>query len=191
MPIPFTSAKATSALLALALGVLAATASAKSKKQHTHEHGAAKVAVAVDGNVVTITAEIPGDGVFGFEHAPRNDKEKAAVASATDTLRNKPDSLFVFDAALACKATGVSVKSSLEAHAESHEKDGEQDHDEDAHADVDADYTFTCKSAPGGTKLRLGLLAVFPRVKRVDLQVLGATKQAGAKITSADQAIDL
>jgi hypothetical protein len=176
------AALAAARAIAIAVVFAASTAqaagapAAKPKAQHKHEHGAAKVSVAVDGNAIAVEAEIPGDGAFGFEHPPRDEQEKKAVETATTTLREHPETLFVFDPKLECKATKADVKSNAEEHG---------------HSDVDADYTFTCKSSPTGTTFKLGLLKVFTRVHRVELQVLGETKQSGATITSPDQAVDL
>ena len=53
-----------------------------------HVHGVASLQVAVDGNTLTLNLESPLDNVLGFEHAPRSEKQKAAVRSMDEC--NKP-----------------------------------------------------------------------------------------------------
>lgn len=47
---------------------------------HAHQHGVAKLEVAVDGANLSLHLESPLEGLLGFEHAPRSNKERATVA---------------------------------------------------------------------------------------------------------------
>jgi len=51
-----------------------------------HVHGVAKMDLAVDGNKLTLSMEMPLDNLVGFEHLPKTDKQKAALAEAMATL---------------------------------------------------------------------------------------------------------
>jgi hypothetical protein len=155
------------------------------KKGHkAHEHGAAKLDVAVDGTNVSLALEMPGDDAFGFERAPKNDAEKAAIKEALTNLR-KPDTLFRFPPDAGCTSKIASVKAAQEATLNGGKMPAGE------HADVDADYTFACKKAPVGGSLTLGLLKVFPRLKSVRVQVVTGSTQSGQTIHSSDEAIKL
>jgi hypothetical protein len=179
---------ALAAAAALALALASTAAMAKKKQQHKHEHGAAKVDVAVDGLVAKITLESPSDGIFGFEHAPRDDKEKAVITNGMKTLRERATELFVFDAAKACVATAVTVKAGQETAmaAPAGKPSGGSEHN-----DIDADYTFQCKVPLAGSELRLGLLKVYPRIKHVTVQVISGATQAGAAVSAETDVIKL
>ena len=90
-------------LLATAV-ILAASASASAAAyaQHAHEHGAARLEVALDGGKLSIGLESPLDNLVGFEHAPRNEKQRAALAKMTDDLKGT-ERLFDLPAAAACE----------------------------------------------------------------------------------------
>jgi hypothetical protein len=75
---------------------------------HAHQHGVAKLAVAVDGNTLTIDLDAPLDGFLGFERAPRNDAERKAAADLLARLRDAAG-LFKPDAAAGCKAAEVTI----------------------------------------------------------------------------------
>ena len=62
---------------------------------------------------------------------------------------------------------------------------------DDDHADVDVDYTFTCDKTAAGSTLKLGLLKVFPKIKKVKVQVLSDATQSGKDVTSAEDQVKL
>jgi hypothetical protein len=160
---------------AVALALVAVPAWAKGKKQRVHDHGHAKLGVAVDGNDIAFDLEIPGDDVFGFEHAPKNDAEKKAVDDAMATLNGKAPDLFVMPPDLGCKVASAKAD---------HHQEGE-------HGDVDANYKLACAKSPAGASVKLGLFAKFPRLREVKVQVNSGAKQGAQSVTSADQAIAL
>jgi len=57
---------------------LALTAHADS----AHEHGSARLDVAVDGDRLHIALQSPLDNLVGFEHAPRNERQRTALAKS-------------------------------------------------------------------------------------------------------------
>ena len=58
-----------------------------------HVHGVAKIDLAVDGNKLTLSMEMPLENLAGFEHLPKTDKQKAALAEAMKSLKNGARSL--------------------------------------------------------------------------------------------------
>ncbi len=143
--------------------------------QSAHVHGIAKLEVVAEGRDLLLHLESPLDGVLGFEHAPRNDREDAAVAQMRRTLV-QGDTLFAPTPAAQCRLVSASVTApSLDAkpaggHAE--------------HSDLDADFRFTC-AQPGklnGLEVRLG--DAFPRLRRIDAEVVSGKGQSATKLSS-------
>ena len=60
------------ALLAVPVGAAA---------QHAHEHGRLRLAIAIDGEQLSIALEAPLDSLVGFERAPRTDAERRSAAA--------------------------------------------------------------------------------------------------------------
>jgi hypothetical protein len=155
-------------LLAGSASAQTATAKPHKKAQHAHEHGCAKLNIAIDGKEATIELETPADGIVGFEHAAVSVADKKQQSTALDTLKNRIAEMIVFDRSAACTFTARSVAV-------------EQDPDED-HSDVKAEFGVTCGKPPAGTTLRFGFSKVFPRIVDVEVQLLSASQQTGAKI---------
>jgi len=162
------------------------------KAQKAHEHGAVTLDIAIDGTTVAITAEIPGDDAFGFEHPASNNAEKQAIKDALVTFRNKGTDLFQFPAEAQCTVKVANIKAAQEASAMSEKKpQGKDKKSEGEHADVDASYTFTCQKSPAGGALKLGLLKAFPRIKVVRVQLISGANQTGMTVHGASEEIKL
>jgi hypothetical protein len=176
---------ATPVILAALLGASTATASAGEHKHGhgAHEHGKASGSIAVEekDKKVVVELEIPGDGIFGFEHVAKTKEQKDKVAAALSTLRSKTLEVVMLPSDAGCKATEIKVESSLE---------GDPKDSKAVHSDVDVHYTFVCDKVEG-LSAKLGLLKLFPRVKSVTMQVLSAKGQSKVTVTKAEDAIPL
>ena len=137
-----------------------------------HVHGVARIDLAVDGNQLTLSMEMPLDNLVGFEHLPKTDKQKAALAEAMMSLKNAAD-LFVPTAAADCQVEAVDVGDPFpggKAKA-------------DGHADVDADYVFRCAQPAALKGLETKLFKRFGRLQRIDVQRATAAGQGAATLT--------
>ncbi len=161
---------------ALLLPILLMTAPALAAGAKAHEHGVATVSVAIDKNMLLIGAEITGEALFGFERKPKTEAEKKAYEDVVKTLKDKVGDLFILPADLGCKVSNVMLSDNLT---------------DDEHADVDVDYTFNCEKTAAGSTFKLGLLKVFPKIKKVKVQVLSDATQSGKDVTSDQDAIKL
>jgi hypothetical protein len=215
--------RATTYGLGLSLLLAAPSALAKKPSPKAHEHGIANLSIAIEGQKALVALEAPGDGIFGFESAPKTEKQKKTVAEAMKTLREQGTELFVFPKELDCKVSEVDVETSQDteikeaapkppekalpvkkgdaakdaakdakkgAHDDEHEAEHKGEH-EGEHADVHADYTFTCAKPLSGQTVQLGLLKLFPRVKKVKVQVLSDTAQSGVTVQSEKDVVKL
>ena len=153
----------------LAALTLAFPASAAEK----HVHGAGRIDVAIEAGKIEVELELPLDTLVGFERAPRNEKERAALEAAAATLRDGAG-LFLPAAGAACKLTETTVSMPFAGDAPA----GGQ-----GHADADARYVFECVNAGGTGSLETALFRKFPRLYRLELQRVGPKGQAGGRLT--------
>ncbi|MDA9557741.1 DUF2796 domain-containing protein [Vibrio sp.] len=121
------------ALSTLSLAISSLSVQAEEFRQHdSHTHGAIEFNIAQDGEELLIEILAPAADVIGFEHAPRNEQEKAALQKALTSLED-PSTVLTFAQAGQCSLEHKSVKHSLDKHDEHH---GEHDHDKhDEHHD--------------------------------------------------------
>lgn len=138
----------------------------------THQHGVAHVDAAVDTTGIEWSLTADGEGILGFEHAPADAAELAAVARATDALRAGA-SLIAAPAAAGCQLQSVEVQS---PYGDGSAKSG--------HADWKANYRLACSNGAAISELDLsGLFAAFPGVQTVKLQLISGEGQTGAELT--------
>lgn len=147
-----------------------------SHHHQAHVHGVAKLEVAVEGGRIDLRLESPLEALLGFERAPRNDQERAAVERMQQTLKQAHE-VFVPTAAAGCKLVSVKVVApSLEAQPA---KGGQE-----AHGDLDAAFRFTCAQPGKLTGMEVRLAEAFPRMRRVDAQVVSGKGQSAARLTA-------
>ena len=162
--------------VSLLLLCLAAPAfAAHDHDHHAHVHGVAKLEVAVEGGQIDLHLESPLEALLGFEHAPRTDKERAAVVRMRQTLE-QGGKLFAPTAAAGCKLVSVQVEApSLESgHSGGHEE----------HGDLDADFRFACAKPGKLTGMEVRLSDAFPGMRRIDAQVVSGKGQSAARLTA-------
>ena len=159
-------------LLCLAAPVFAA----HDHDHHAHVHGVAKLEVAVEGGQIDLHLESPLEALLGFEHAPRTDKERAAVVRMRQTLE-QGGKLFAPTAAAGCKLVSVEVEAAI---LEANPTAG----DYDEHGDLDADFRFTCAHPGKLTGMEVRLSDAFPGMRRVDAQVVSGRGQSAARLTT-------
>lgn len=177
----FTNFKLAAAILTVCLmtaPVLAAEA---------HVHGQANLSVAVDGDTLTIMLESPTDSLVGFEHAPRNAKERAAIDKMKLAL-NQPADLFRPTLAAGCKSTRVKLESSL------FEADQDDDHHKhhkghEGHADLDGEFVFQCAQPKHLHDLDVRLFERFPSMKKLNVEVAGPKGQKAVQLNATQHKV--
>ncbi|WP_325894120.1 zinc uptake protein ZrgA [Grimontia sp. NTOU-MAR1] len=137
------------ALSAIALGVTsAASAENHEFRQHdAHQHGVVEWHIAQDGDELLAEITAPGSDVVGFEHAPENAEQKAAIEKAVAALA-KPGALFAINAEAGCELEAQQVTHTLDEDDhdghDNHDKHDEHDdhtgHDHDKHDDHHDDH---------------------------------------------------
>jgi hypothetical protein len=143
--------------------------------QHAHVHGVAKLEVAVDGANLSLRLESPLEGLLGFERAPRNDQERAAVAEMRRKLADA-GKLFFPTTAAQCTLKSVQIDApTLDAKSATANVE---------HADLDADFLFTCAQPTRLTGMDVRLFQSFPNLRRMDAQVVSGKGQKAMRLSS-------
>ncbi len=132
-----------------------------------HQHGVAQLDGVLDGAVLTVSLSLPLDSLLGFERAPRSAAEKQAAAALVERLRT--DALLVQpDPAAACVREAVEIASPVL---------GPGPGGVGEHADIDASWRFRCADPTRLGHVELGLMKAWPRLSRIDAQLVGARGQ--------------
>lgn len=145
-----------------------------------HQHGVAHMDLVREGKHVEITLKVDGDGVVGFERAPRDAAERAKIDAARTGLGDG-QALFGLPVAAGCRLAAADVEAphagDVEAHDHGHDAKG------DGHADWQANFRFECeRPAAAGSVDLAGLFTTFPRITRVQLQWITDDAQSGVEL---------
>lgn len=155
--------------LLLAAALLAAAGTAQAAKGHAH--GVGTLDVAIDGQELTLSLELPLDAAVGFERAPKTPAEQAALADAAKRLQDPVP--FAPTVAAGCTLAraevGVPFVGSATAAGE--------------HADIAAAYVFRC-AAPAALKgVETTLFKHFRRLYRIEARRIGPAGQGSGRLT--------
>ena len=149
-------------------------------KPTAHVHGAASLQVAIDGNTLTLHIESPLESLLGFEHAPRTDKQKAAVRALSERL-NQAGDLFMPSPAARCAPVSVKLDSPVLQAGKQPTGDG--------HADLDGEFVFRCENPEALRDLEVAIFPSFPNLRRLDVQVAGPRGQSAATLSPQQRRI--
>ena len=186
-----------------ALALVVGLGAGATETHGTHEHGHAVLKLVQEGMEVVVHFQSPLDSIVGFEHAPANDEQRAALEEAMRTVQD-PENIVRLPGT--CTSDGepeVNVpyvgddhgddhdaedEHSETAHAD-HESAGEDGDDHDAdehgevHADLEATFKFRCES--GIEWLEAAAFATFGGLEEVELQAVGSDAAVVETLTPA------
>ncbi|MDO8778083.1 MAG: DUF2796 domain-containing protein [Burkholderiaceae bacterium] len=178
--------------------VAALTASqplAIAKELGAHVHGVATLQIAVDEKTLTLDFSGPLDNLLGFEHVPRDAKQKAAVKKMADDL-NHAGQLFIPTADAQCTLQSVKLESlvlepNTTQEKKSDKKDASKHHEEESgHADIDGEFVFACKQIGKLHDLEVKLFDAFPHLSQLKVEVATLKKQSSAKLTAKQRRVN-
>lgn len=149
------------------LFVFLLSAAATGFAQHRHVHGEGRLEAVLDRETLTLSLELPLDAAVGFERAPKNDREKAALAAAEKTL-NDPA---LFQPVAAARCTLQSAQVDMPAF------------DDGGHADIDATHVFRCADPAALTAVETTLFKSMKRLYRLEAQRAGPGGQGAQRLT--------
>lgn len=164
-----------------------------------HVHGRAALEIAIDGAVAQVNLNSPLDNLLGFEHAPRNEKERQAIKAMASKL-NEASSLFVFTPAAQCRLESADLSSPVlsadllpPASGSGKSADKNSGASEfsppassaavDAHAELDATWQFQCAKPQALQGVDVRLFRMFPGLRRLDVAIAGPKGQSSTKLS--------
>lgn len=140
-----------------------------------HEHGSAQLNLALDGRTLELEFASPAMNLLGFEHAPRDEADKALVVAARGGL-SQPLVLFGVPTAAACQV----VRQELEGELLEEEQTEALEHSE-----IRATYRLDCAKPGALAGLDLSaLFEAFPATQRIQVQLIGPHGQRGEELDS-------
>lgn len=187
------------ALAVLSLAFLSSQAGA----QHAHVHGNAELQVALDGQSLTLVLSSPLDNLLGFEHAPRTDKQKAAVQALAERLA-KPELLFVPTREARCSPAAGAINAPVlgwngstggkpaQEGAVAGSRQSAHRHDKrdgDGHAEIMAQFNFRCEQAAALKGVEVRLFDAFRGIRRINAQVAGPSGQKSARLFASQRVV--
>lgn len=185
------------ALLFTGMGV--STSQAQIERQHgAHVHGEGQASLAFDGSAWTLSLEMPGFNVVGFEHAPNNDQQQQALSDAMAALEQ--GAWLSFNSESQCRAEAARAQSMGYASTEhvSHNHDRRHNHDHehnedhghaDGHARFEIEVQGVCERTDRLAWWGLDLFDGFPNNEAISVAVLTQSQAFEAVLTPKQQRI--
>jgi hypothetical protein len=173
-----------------------------SREKDSHEHGAANVMLAMEGEKLQLSFEVPSESLIGFEHFPKSQDQRWYFNEAIKSLL-EPSKLFSIPADAECLLVGINVSQSLFAakdehgHEEKdehgHEEKDEHGHDEseksEIHSEFISKYHWNCEHLDEIDSIGTQLMNIFPRIEEIRVRWITKNNQGSIELESKDDRI--
>jgi len=159
-------------------------------EEHTsHVHGHAAAQISYVKSVLNINKTLSSIDVFGFEHAPKNAKQKNKIMQSIETLENV-ENLFSFKNK-ACELESAHIENGIfesGTHSQHNHKNhgDEQNENEESHTNVVANYIFNCDNKKLET-IEYLIFDHFPSLEEIEVQYISNDHQALFKATHSNR----
>lgn len=158
------------------LKVLLFSLMAMAHSEHgAHVHGAGKVSLAFDGKKGKLELHAPAEAIYGFEHAAKSQKDKQKKEAGLKKLGEQMSEMVVLDPALKCE-----IK--LDMYEVIEKKN---------HSDVESEFSIACEQPVAGSTITFNFQKVFPRLKKVEVEVLADQVQKSLEIKKNGETLEL
>ena len=162
----------------LACAALCGSALAQGHKQggghaHAHAHGVGQLQIAIDGAVVRGELQIPMESLLGHEYLPRSQAQKNAMAQLRQSLTN-PAYVMLPVAAAQCQVTNSLATSPMF-----------EGRDGGGHSSLLYAFAFRCEQPQHLRKIDVPLFAKHPRLKEIEVELVGPAVQRALRIKAA------
>ena len=175
---------------ALCLGVSNAALADEHRELGPHEHGHGTLNIAIEGSLVKMELEVPGDDIVGFEHAPSTAEEKSLIDKAKATLA-QPLALFTVPAAAKCVVKEANVKIQEEKHEPGEEPEKEADGTVAHHNEFFVVYAVSCGTISALKSLDFDYFKFFKNAQALTVNVITAAGQSKFEATREKPRVDL
>lgn len=166
-------------LWAIFASVLALLQSPLMASPHGHAHGKAEMELTIQGDSLRAVFRAPMDSLLGFEHAPKTDKQKAAIEQLRKKL-SSPSQFFVPSPTAQCAQSAAEASSTLFTGKVS-----------GAHSDLEYRFAFKCANIKALTELDAVLFADYPRLHEIRALVVTDKGQRSITVKKRNRLIGL
>jgi hypothetical protein len=140
---------------------------------HAHAHGVGQLQIAIDGAVVRGELHIPMESLLGHEYLPRSQAQKNAMAQLRQSLTN-PAYVMLPVAAAQCQVTNSLATSPMF-----------EGRDGGGHSSLLYAFAFRCEQPQHLRKIDFPLFAKHPRLKEIEVELVGPAVQRALRIKAA------
>ena len=144
------------------------------KELSAHQHGHGSLNVAVEGGLLQIELEAPGQDIVGFESKPSSPKQKKAVAEGLAKLKDA-GKLFSLSADAKCALKSADAELELEGK----------------HSAFHAKYSFECAAPEALSKLGTSYFKQFARAEELDVQLITGSGQKKLELNGSRSSFTL
>ncbi len=174
-------------------GLTKEKASEHSKKEahrshEAHVHGGGTLNIAFDGANGKAEFKAASEGILGFEHEAKSEKDKKALAKAVSQFEQDFGKFVSIDSTLGCEFTKELIGMQKD---EDHDEDAAEDHKKKGeHSDFVANLNIKCSKPIKGSKLVVDFSA-FKHLKDLDITVLADDVQKSAEYKGRAVSLEL
>ncbi len=155
----------------LLLSVIALAAS----EPKSHVHGQGQVNIAIQGKRGQIEFRAPAEALFGFEHEARSKADKRKKDQALKSLDERMSEMVVLDESSRCQ-----IRKEISEVIQGRK-----------HIDVEAEFIIECENPLAGSSIELNFRKVFPRLKKVKVDLIADDVQKSIETTKNGEIVEL
>ena len=141
--------------------------------QSAHVHGAGELNVAIDGNNALVELHIPANDVVGFENAPSDSSQQAAVDAALAELGD--GGLFWFSAGAQCSSSSADAEFEVEGD----------------HAEFHIEYGYGCADGSAINSISTFIFELYVGVEELEANVVTASGASAYEWNSENATLSL
>ncbi|HPI41054.1 MAG TPA: DUF2796 domain-containing protein [Pseudobdellovibrionaceae bacterium] len=184
--------KKNSVILGVILTSLVVFADKKNEHRHheAHVHGGAVLNIAFDQLQGKVEFKGASEGVLGFEHEAKTEKDKKKLSQVISQFESGMGSMVKFDASLGCVFSKEKIERVGEENHEDHENQNDDKHHHGEHSDFVALFNVLCKKEIKGTKLTIDFTQ-FKGVKDLDVTILVGDLQKSIEVQRKPVTVEL
>lgn len=167
-------------ILSILTFLLSSHASHKSHKHHSekaHVHGSGEVSLVFEGTKGKLQFESPGDSTLGFEHKPKTDVQKKHLEETLALIKTKISEMIIFQADLKCNFVPLIVQFKQERGSH--------------HGETHGEFDIFCAKSPRGTTLKFDFIKFFPKLEKLNFEVIVDDLQKSALISAESSKLEL
>ncbi len=136
-----------------------------------HTHGAGHMAISFVETGFSLTLEVPGVDIVGFEHTAENEDERGDVAAAISDL-SKPLEIFVVPPEAGCVTATANVALVGDVFVQA---EGQSDDNAAHHTEFQADYMVQCQEPSLVTSIQFTYFERFARAERLFVELTSSS----------------